>query len=117
MRDGSAMKQLTWQDLSSPGATLAAGVSSGSVAGLLIGGVGGRLAMFVLRLTSDPALRGAKTDDGFTTAIWMRVATLASEGTSISSDEYKSLIEGLKRSVEEVAAVSRDRLSALDAEK
>jgi hypothetical protein len=70
MRDGSATKQLTWQDLSSPGATLAAGVSSGFVSGLLIGGVGGRMAMFVLRLTSDPALRGAKTDDGFTIGVF-----------------------------------------------
>jgi hypothetical protein len=70
MRDGSAMQRLTWQDLSSPGATLASGVSSGFLAGLLIGGVGGRLAMFLLRLTSDPALRGAKTDDGFTIGVF-----------------------------------------------
>ena len=33
--------------------------------GALIGGVGGRLAMFVLRITSDPSLHGLKTDDGF----------------------------------------------------
>ena len=33
--------------------------------GALIGGVGGRIAMFVLRVTSDSALRGAETDDGF----------------------------------------------------
>ena len=64
------MRRLTWQDLASPGATLAAGVSSGFVSGLLIGGVGGRVAMFVLRLTSDPALRGAKTDDGFTIGVF-----------------------------------------------
>ena len=31
-----------------------------------IGGVGGRLAMFILRLTSDPSLHGLKTDDDFT---------------------------------------------------
>jgi hypothetical protein len=42
------------------------GVSTGTVAGLVIGGVGGRLAMFVLRLTSSPSLHGAETDDGFT---------------------------------------------------
>jgi hypothetical protein len=70
MRDGSAMQRLTWQDLSSPGATLASGVSAGFVSGLLIGGVGGRLAMLLLRLTSDPALRGAKTDDGFTIGVF-----------------------------------------------
>ncbi len=44
---------------------IAAGVAAGLIAGFLIGGVGGRLAMLVLRLTSDPALRGLETDDGF----------------------------------------------------
>lgn len=66
MRDGLAMQRLTGHDLSSPGATLASGVTGGFVSGLLIAGVGGRLAMFLLRLTSDPGLLGAKTDDGFT---------------------------------------------------
>lgn len=66
MRDGFAMQRLVSPDLSSSGATLASGVAGGFVPGLLIAGVGGRLAMFLLRLTSDPALHGATTDDGFT---------------------------------------------------
>lgn len=37
--------------------------------GLLFGGLGGRLAMLVLRLTSDPSLHGLETDDGFTIGI------------------------------------------------
>ena len=41
------------------------GAGSGAIAGALIGGVGGRIAMFVLRLTSSDLLRGATTDDGF----------------------------------------------------
>lgn len=41
-------------------------VFAGLVAGLLVGGVGGRLAMLLLRLTSSDALRGVQTDDGFT---------------------------------------------------
>ena len=57
---------LNVEDLRGPGATLGAGVSGGFVAGVLIGGVGGRLAMLALRLTSDPLLRGVPTDDGFT---------------------------------------------------
>ena len=64
------MQRITWSDLPSPGATLASGVSSGFVSGLLIGGVGGRLAMLLLRLTSDPALHGATTDDGFTIGVF-----------------------------------------------
>src|SRR5688572_30073369 len=44
---------------------LAAGLWAGALAGALVGGVGGRLAMFILRLTSDPSLRGRETDDGF----------------------------------------------------
>jgi len=46
-------------------ATLAAAVSAGFIAGVLIGGVGGRLAMFVLRQTSSSDVLGVKTDDGF----------------------------------------------------
>ncbi len=34
--------------------------------GPVIGGVGGRLAMLLLRVTSDPLLHGVSTDDGFT---------------------------------------------------
>ncbi len=49
---------------------LGAGVTGGFVCGLLFGGIGGRLAMLVLRLTSDTTLRGAKTDDGFTIGVF-----------------------------------------------
>ena len=49
--------------------TLAAGVAAGALAGLLVGGIGGRIAMLVLRLTSDPSLHGRLTDDGFTIGI------------------------------------------------
>jgi len=45
---------------------LAAGVAAGFLSGLVIGGIGGRLAMLLLRLTSDPALHGTISDDGFT---------------------------------------------------
>ncbi len=34
--------------------------------GVLVGGVGGRLAMLVLRLTSPDSVRGIESDDGFT---------------------------------------------------
>jgi hypothetical protein len=39
--------------------------TAGALVGLLVGGVGGRLAMLVLRLTSSDALRGMLTDDEF----------------------------------------------------
>jgi hypothetical protein len=44
---------------------LAVGTAVGTVAGLLIGGVAGRFAMFLLRLTSDSSLSGVRTDDDF----------------------------------------------------
>ena len=47
-------------------AYLGACVWGGIVAGLLIGGVGSRLAMFVLRVTSDDFVVGLESDDGFT---------------------------------------------------
>jgi hypothetical protein len=43
-----------------------AGVLGGFVTGLSIGGVGGRIAMFLLRLTSSASVIGLKTDDDFT---------------------------------------------------
>ncbi len=42
---------------------------AGFAMGAIVGGLGGRLAMLVLRLTSDPSLRGLDTDDGFTIGI------------------------------------------------
>ena len=48
---------------------LAAGVLGGFVTGALVGGMGGRIAMFVLRLTSSPSLHGLQTDDDFTIGI------------------------------------------------
>jgi MFS family permease len=53
-------------DLAGPAVTLGAGVSAGFVAGLLIGGVGGRLAMLLLRITSGSEVLRTKTNDGFT---------------------------------------------------
>ena len=41
------------------------GAAAGAWAGLLVGGVGGRLAMFVLRVTSPDYVRGVKSDDDF----------------------------------------------------
>ena len=62
-----APPQTTWQqDLLASARRVSAGVVGGLATGALIGGVGGRLAMFVLRVTSDPSLHGLKTDDGFT---------------------------------------------------
>jgi hypothetical protein len=48
------------------GRWLLLGGAAGGVAGLLVGGVGGRLSMFVLRLTSPDSVRGIESDDGFT---------------------------------------------------
>lgn len=61
-----ASAQASWkQDLSASARRVSAGVVGGLLTGAVIGGVGGRLAMLVLRLTSDPSLRGMETDDGF----------------------------------------------------
>jgi hypothetical protein len=41
------------------------GFARGLACGAVIGGLGGRLAMLVLRLTSDDSLHGVRTDDDF----------------------------------------------------
>lgn len=38
----------------------------GLAAGFLVGGIGGRLAMFILRVTSDDRVVGIQSDDDFT---------------------------------------------------
>jgi len=58
------------EDLSIAARPVAAAAMAGALTGAVIGGIGGRLAMFVLRLTSDSALRGLKTDDDFTIGVF-----------------------------------------------
>jgi hypothetical protein len=41
------------------------GAAAGGLAGLTIGGIGGRLAMLLLRLTSSDTVNGVESDDGF----------------------------------------------------
>jgi hypothetical protein len=41
------------------------GAASGAMAGLLVGGIAGRLAMLLVRLTSPAAVIGRTSDDGF----------------------------------------------------
>jgi hypothetical protein len=48
---------------------VAVAATAGFVAGAIVGGVGGRLAMLLLRLTSDPSLHGLETDDGFSIGV------------------------------------------------
>lgn len=53
------------QNVLAGGRCVLLGAAAGAWAGLLVGGVGGRLAMFVLRLTSPNYVRGVTSDDGF----------------------------------------------------
>lgn len=52
------------------------GAAAGGLGGLIVGGIGGRLAMFVLRLTSKDSVRGLESDDGFTIGRFDLVSTL-----------------------------------------
>ena len=45
------------------------GAGAGAIVGLIVGGIGGRLAMLALRLGSPDAVIGATSDDGFTIGI------------------------------------------------
>jgi hypothetical protein len=62
----SSRAGLTWMaDATRSARRLGAGLWAGLLSGAVLGGIGGRLAMFVLRLTSDPRVVGMTTDDGF----------------------------------------------------
>ncbi len=58
-------KQSLTADLKEVGHRAFAGAVAGALCGGLIGGAGGRLAMFLLRVTSGPAVMGVESDDGF----------------------------------------------------
>jgi hypothetical protein len=53
------------QDLARSARRLSAVAVAGLLSGVAVGGVGGRLAMLLLRLTSSEALHGLESDDGF----------------------------------------------------
>lgn len=61
MRSGAALRH----DLSAVTWWVLVGLASGALSGLIVGGVGGRLAMLLLRLTSPDYVIGAVSDDGF----------------------------------------------------
>ena len=63
-------------DLKTVAYWLTLGAAAGGLGGLLVGGVGGRLAMFILRLTSDDFVRGIESDDGFTIGRFDLLSTL-----------------------------------------
>jgi hypothetical protein len=52
-------------DIRSVGWWVLVGAGSGAIAGFVVGGVGGRLAMLLLRLTSPDFVVGMISDDGF----------------------------------------------------
>jgi hypothetical protein len=54
-----------WSELLPAIRLVSATVIIGAAAGALIGGVGGRIAMRILLLTSDDSVRGLESDDGF----------------------------------------------------
>jgi hypothetical protein len=53
------------RDAAAVGWWVLVGAAAGAVAGALVGGVGGRLAMLLLRLTSPDDVIGMTSDDGF----------------------------------------------------
>ncbi|MEO8424132.1 MAG: hypothetical protein ABI595_09520 [Actinomycetota bacterium] len=53
------------EDLATSARRLSVAIVGGLVSGAVVGGLGGRLAMLVLRITSDDYLHGLDTDDGF----------------------------------------------------
>lgn len=64
-----SVRRASGADVLAAARKLAAAIAAGALAGFAIGGVGGRVAMLVLRLTSDPQLHGLQTDDDFTIGI------------------------------------------------
>ncbi len=62
---GTSPPARLWRELLPAIRLVSATILIGATAGALIGGVGGRIAMRVLMLTSDDTVKGLKSDDGF----------------------------------------------------
>lgn len=56
--------------------TAAAATATGAALGFVVGGIGGRLAMRALFLTSGPSVRGIVSDDGFRIGEFTLIGTL-----------------------------------------
>ncbi len=63
--DATSARSQRWRELEPFVRLLSATVIIGAASGAIIGGLGGRLAMRILFLTSDDAVRGLTSDDGF----------------------------------------------------
>jgi len=64
-------------DLSMLAYWITLGAAAGGLGGAVVGGIGGRFAMFLLRLTSDDSIRGLESDDGFIMGRFDLSATLS----------------------------------------
>jgi hypothetical protein len=63
--DACGARSQWWRELESHVRLLSATIIIGAMSGAVIGGLGGRLAMRILFLTSDDAVKGLTSDDGF----------------------------------------------------
>ena len=77
VRPGSRFSPAAREDLKTVAYWLSLGAAAGGLGGAIIGGIGGRLAMFILRLTSDDSVRGIESDDGFTIGRFDLTSTLS----------------------------------------
>jgi len=60
-----AMRHNRRADLRMLAFEISLGAVAGGAGGILVGGIGGRIAMLILRLTSDSSVNGVRSDDGF----------------------------------------------------
>jgi len=87
------------------------GAASGAIAGALVGGIGGRLAMLLLRLTSPDAVTGMISDDGF--EIGVDVDQLLEGGARYRDKRpmAKKMWDTIMRALEVVKAVPRQAVA------
>ena len=83
------------------------GAASGAIAGALVGGVGGRLAMLLLRLTSPDDVIGMTSDDGFEIGVFsFDTAQLVLAMAMLGGDQRRALRRAPWRDPAEAAAAA-----------
>src|SRR5262245_46818474 len=90
---GEIVRVWTWRIL--------IGVSAGVIVGLVVGGVGGRLAMLLLRLTSPDSVIGVESDDGFEIGVFSDQTMFLLQATAALGGTFGALYAALRPAIPE----------------
>lgn len=88
---GAVVRRVVWRIL--------VGLSAGVIAGIVVGGIGGRLAMLLLRLTSPDSAIGVISDDGFEIGVFSQRTLTLVRDTAALGGTFGALYAALRLAI------------------